>query len=230
MGQWCRDGVGDNQLRSPSDLAVGTGGRLVVADSGNDRVQVFGPQPPATMRREYLGSQWMTRRPAVIEVGDDPNLPGHAEDESPYAKLPVHDYGLRVTGIITPTAPSWSNLTISRRGAVRIWRNDELLDIKARGAGHGDLGRPHRAYHRHPGDLGAAQLSLLRGCARQPRSVAAASRSGRVRGLAGPAGLQLSWTEPFTPTRYHYQLPVLLWDYPISNSTDPTPTPGPVQP
>ena len=127
-GQWCRYGIGDYGLRAPSDIAVGPGGLRVVADQGNDRVQVFGPTYPTAGRGEYMDNPWLTHQPVMIRAGDKLELVAAPSAEPPYGGIQrVHDYGVRWQGIMTPTMPYWSDLTVERQGAVRIWVNDDLL-------------------------------------------------------------------------------------------------------
>ncbi|WP_265578468.1 PEP-CTERM sorting domain-containing protein [Microcystis aeruginosa] len=39
-------GTGNGQFSLPTGIAVGSGGNIYVADTGNDRVQVFSPMSP----------------------------------------------------------------------------------------------------------------------------------------------------------------------------------------
>ena len=46
LGTWGSAGHGSGELATPWDVALGPDGRLLVADFGNNRVQIFGRQLP----------------------------------------------------------------------------------------------------------------------------------------------------------------------------------------
>jgi DNA-binding beta-propeller fold protein YncE len=74
LSAWGAAGAGAGDLRTPFGVAVG-GGRVYVADFGNDRVQVFGVDGSAQMSVGGRGSgDGQFLRPAGVAVGPDGTL------------------------------------------------------------------------------------------------------------------------------------------------------------
>ena len=48
LTQWGTPGSGNGQFNGPEGVAVDAGGNVYVADTGNDRIQKFGPVTTAT--------------------------------------------------------------------------------------------------------------------------------------------------------------------------------------
>jgi hypothetical protein len=123
LGAWGQQGVGDRGLKSPRDVAIGAGNTIYVADSDNQRVQVYGAAPWPSWRGEYIGNRWMAGKPLVLR--EDQAIDFNWGMGSPDTALPVDDFGVRWHRYVS-FERGFYTFRVQAQGAVRLWVDGQI--------------------------------------------------------------------------------------------------------
>jgi len=125
LGQWGEKGSADGQFKYAEDVAVSKDGTVYVADTNNNRIQVFGTVYPTTWRGEYFGNRWLAEQPLLIEEQATLSLDWGAA--SPGDDVPPDDFSSRWQRYVYFETPGWYEFTLTVEGGARLWVGDRLL-------------------------------------------------------------------------------------------------------
>ena len=90
LAEWGSWGSGPGQFRTPHAIDLDSRGRVVVADRGNDRLQVF--DPDGTFLEEF----YQYSRPSGLHIADDDTVYVADSASSRNGQHPGWEYGIRI--------------------------------------------------------------------------------------------------------------------------------------
>jgi DNA-binding beta-propeller fold protein YncE len=88
--EWGSHGTGPGQFRTPHAIALDSQGRVVVADRGNDRLQVFDPDG------QFIEEFYQYSRPSGLHIADDDTAYVADSASSRNGQHPGWEYGIRI--------------------------------------------------------------------------------------------------------------------------------------
>lgn len=93
--EWGSHGNEDGQFRTPHAIDIDSQGRIVVADRGNDRLQVFTPDGT------FIESFYQYSRPSGLEISGDDTVYVADSASSRNGQHPGWEYGIRIGNLRT---------------------------------------------------------------------------------------------------------------------------------
>ena len=97
---------------------------MYAADSGNQRIQVFGATLPPTWRAEYYANRWLAERAQVIT--QTPAIAFDWGTSAPDPALPADNFSARFTRTVV-FDPGFYRFDVTGMGGARLWVDGRLL-------------------------------------------------------------------------------------------------------
>jgi len=90
LTEWGSHGTGPGQFQTPHAIDIDSRGRVVVADRGNDRLQVFDPDGT------FIEAFYQYSRPSGLHIADDDSVYVADSASSRNGQHPGWEYGIRI--------------------------------------------------------------------------------------------------------------------------------------
>ena len=118
LTEWGSHGREDGQFRTPHAIDLDSQGRVIVADRGNDRLQMF--EPDGTFVRSY----YQYSRPSGVHIADDDTIYVADSASSRGGQHPGWQYGIRIGNLRDGSLTTFINgsnpegVTVAADGAI----------------------------------------------------------------------------------------------------------------